>query len=859
MVWVKSALDTEKGEHVSHLMLSSLTAGKEIQLTRGEVSCTQPRWSPDGEHIAFVAARPLPKGTAKGADGDEKPEAQLWVMHAFGGEPWHLTAGARSVRQHAWADAETLVFSAQEDRSLYEMRAKEKKDASIAVDDEEHEPPVRLFKVALKDTEVARLTDNADRIRAFWLSPDGRTVVTMHERSLHHEYDQRIKPRVCLVDLETGQGQQILADPRFNVQHVCWSRDGAGFYAISSYSRHPQYVMATIDELYYYDLAQSSPVQVDLDWENGLVYWGQAFDVTQDGFVALLADGARPRAARYTRTGDEWHRAWLDGEHAGHLFGLRVGDDGETFVYQYTTASQPGQWYRARLDGTLVIDPVQITEINKHLQKRTLARTEIIRWTGSRDEEVEGILYYPHDFQPGQSCPLVVMIHGGPAWADFDAWDDSWAYPQNLFNQRGAFVLKPNYHGSSFYGLDWVTSIADGMYYDLEVPDIERGVDALIERGLVDPERLGAMGWSNGAILTIALAVTTDRYRVASAGAGDVDWTSDWANCGFGAAFDGYYLGASPLEDPQRYASKSPFFKLDRVRTPTLIFFGDKDTAVPTQQGWMHFRALQQLGQTDVRFVLFPGEKHGLRKLFAQRRKLEEELAWFDKYLFEATASRNPALKPNSPLDVALKRARSAQVDGAYGIRVSGVLVPETVLYKGLEIGRFEVTCAQYAAFDRNWPVAPGKENYPAGGVTFDQARAYCEWLSASSGEVYRLGDAEEMKDVYPNKGAGNTLNYWAGYAVNPDDAARLATAIAELGDGAPLLREVGSLDCTETDAPVFDLGGNVAEWAIAGDGEGVVLGGSADVPADPRVQARQRAPAYTGFRVVKGARAKAR
>jgi hypothetical protein len=352
--------------------------------------------------------------------------------------------------------------------------------------------------------------------------------------------------------------------------------------------------------------------------------------------------------------------------------------------------------------------------------------------------------------------------------------------------------------------------------------------------------------------------VTTDRYRVASAGAGDVDWTSDWANCAFGAAFDNYYLGASPLEDPQRYVTKSPFFRLDRVRTPTLIFFGDKDTAVPTQQGWMHYRALQQLGQTDVRFVLFPGEKHGLRKLFAQRRKLEEELAWFDRHLFETAVPENLALKSGSPLAVALKRAGATQVEGAYGVSVNEVLVPETVLYKGLEIGRFEVTCAQYAAFDDTWATSPGRENYPVGGVTFSQAKAYCEWLSAQSGEVYRLGDADELKEIYPVKGTGNTLDYWAGYAVNPDDAARLATAIVPLGDGAPLLREVGSTECTETEDPVFDLGGNVAEWAIAADGSGVVLGGSADVPADSRIQVRRPAPAYVGFRVVKGVRTEA-
>jgi Tol biopolymer transport system component len=382
-VWVKSALDEKKGEHVSHLMLSSLVEDKEIQLTRGDVSCTQPRWSPDGEHISFIAARAAPGEAEKGADGDEKPKPQLWVMHAFGGEPWPLTAGERGVQGQDWADAKTIVYAAQEERTLYEMRLKEHKDGSIVVDDEEHAPPVRLFKVALADKAVVRLTDNGDRIRGLSLSLDGRRAVTIHERSLHYEYDNRVKPLVFVYDLETGARTQVLDDPQVNVRHVVWARDGTGFYAISAYSRHPQYVMAAISRLYYYDLASGSAVQVDLAWENGLAHWEQTFDVTPDGFVALLADGARPRVARYARSGDHWRREWLSGEHAGQLYALQVGTDGATLLYEYTTTSTPNQWYRARLSGGRIEEAAQLTHINKRLGERACARAEVVRWAGA--------------------------------------------------------------------------------------------------------------------------------------------------------------------------------------------------------------------------------------------------------------------------------------------------------------------------------------------------------------------------------------------------------------------------------------------------------------------------------------------
>jgi dipeptidyl aminopeptidase/acylaminoacyl peptidase len=859
VVWVKTVGNKEKSARVSNLMLSSLTEKKEIQLTRGMERHAQPRWSPNGQLMAFISTRPVPKEGSSTEEappsGDEKgPRAQLWLMNPFGGEPWALTNSERSVTSFEWVDDDTILFAAQEDPSFYERKLKEDKDTSIVVDDEPHEPPVRLFKLAVKSNQVIRLTDNDDWIQGLAVSPDGRQAVTVHNKSLHYIYDERVKPVTFLYDLKTGDRRQLFTDGKINPVEVHWSRDSKGFYVSSAYGHHPIYLMATITVMYYYDLSSGAASRVNLDWPNEI---GLGYQVTSDGFIASLANGARPKLARYARQADgkTWTRAWIEGEQAAHVFGMAVSKDDKTLVYDYTTASTPPQWYRATLDGAKMTEPVQLTDLNPQLKKRLIAQTEVVRWKGAREEEVEGLLYYPHHYEPGQKYPLVVMIHGGPSGADYDSWDENWAYPQNLMNQRGAFVLKPNYHGSSDYGLAWVESIGGGNYYDLEVIDIERGVDSLIERGLVDPERLGALGWSNGSILTIALTTTTTRYKVASAGAGDVDWASDWGNCMFGAAFDNYYLGASPLENPELYIKKSPFFRMKNVKTPTIIFFGTEDKNVPTQQGWMHYRALQQLGQTEVRFMLFPGEPHSLRKLAHQHRKLEEELAWFDKYLFKTAEQSNEAVKPDSPLAVAVKLKSVKKAGQRYGVLETGVLIPEMVKYGKLELGRFEVTRAQYAAFDKTYVVAPGQENYPANGISFEQAKAYCEWLSRLTGQAYRLGTEADMKPVYEAaKVDENTLDYWAGYKVNPDDAERLSNELKKLDGLAPLLKPVGSFKPVSRDDLVFDLGGNVAEWIIGDDGKGRLMGGSADTPADSKRRQRAAAPEYTGFRVVKGA-----
>jgi dipeptidyl aminopeptidase/acylaminoacyl peptidase len=642
-VWVHKVPDKDRDEEVGNLVRLELATGRETPLTRGPDNCLNPRWSPDGKRLAFLRTR-----QARGHEDDEA-KSQIWLMDPTGGEPWPLTDRPRSVLHFGWAGPNTLVFTAQEEATRRAAMRKEEKDDSIVVEDEQHEPPIRLFRVEVSSKKVTRLTDNRDRIDKLAVSPDGRHAVAIHQRSLRYTFDNKIKPLVFLYDLKSGRRRPIFREPHWNVQHIRWSPDSSGFYITNMHNSQPRFAQAGVLHLHHYDLARNASTPVDLCWDRGLAEQEEndeepGLAVTRDGFLALLCDGVRNKIARYTRDGNGWRREWLTGEHADHVFALQADADGKTLLYAYSTASTPTQWYCAALDGSHIDGPRAFAVLIPHLRELPRARTKVVRWKGAYGEEVEGILYYPHDYRPGRKYPLVVMIHGGPAGADLDAWEDWWMYCPNLVCQRGAFVLKPNYHGSSGYGLKWLESITRGRYGDLEIIDIEKGVDSLIARGLVDPARLALSGWSNGAILANRLTVRTTRYKAAIAGAGNVEYVSDWGNCEFGDAFNRYYLGASPLEEPLRYLLKSPFFRLDRVRTPTLIFFGSDDRTVPVHQGWLQYRALQQLGKTDVRFILFPGEKHLLTKLTHQRRKVKEELAWLDRYLFHSRTKGNSSL-----------------------------------------------------------------------------------------------------------------------------------------------------------------------------------------------------------------------
>jgi dipeptidyl aminopeptidase/acylaminoacyl peptidase len=859
VVWVKTAGDKDKDARVSNLVLSSLTESLEIPLTRGGDNNTQPRWSPDGQWIAFTSTRARPK-----PQPDTAP-MQIWLINAHGGEAWPLTELAHAPKRLEWLDKDTLIYSAEEDPALYELEVKKKKDDSEVINDADHEPPVRLYKLHVKDKKITRLTTNTDWIEDFGVSPDGKYAVASHAKSLHYAFDQKVRPVVILHELSTGQEKQIFADLRVRPEGFEWAPDQSGFYMATPFSTDARFMTAGITIVYFFDVATGKATQVNLDNANGL---GFDLQTIPGGFVASLAAGSHDDLASYvaTKAGDSWtwKRQTIDGDHAKNIEMFRLSDDGKTIVYSSSTASKLSQPYRAQLEPGKIVSPVQLAKLNEGLVNgRAYAKSEIIRWKGANSEEVEGILYYPTNYEQGKKYPLITAIHGGPMGADKDLWGESWAYPIQLLTQRGAFVLRPNYHGSNNYGLKWAESICCGKYYDLETPDINAGVDFLIVQGKADPDRIATMGWSNGSILSTSLITTYPaRYKVASVGAGDIEWLSDWGNVDFGQSFDAYYFGKTPFEDPQLYINKSPFFKMDKVQAPVLIFHGTADRNVPPAQSWSYFRALQHFDKT-VKYVVFPGEPHGPRKLTHQVRKVEEEAAWFDRYFFKTSKPEEEAIRKDSPLRDLIRKDRAAignigggRIYASPGRKGEAMYpIPEIVQRGDLFIGRFEVTRAQFAEFDKSYKFDPSAPNYPISAIGLERAQAYADWLSKQTKDKYRLPYEDEVKTLYENPEGENTLNYWAGYAPNPEDAAKLREKAKGLTGNAPLLKEVGSFPGKGQDdeEPIYDLGGNVAEWVLTRDGKGKVIGGSADCPADPKANCAP-APEYVGFRVVRGA-----
>jgi dipeptidyl aminopeptidase/acylaminoacyl peptidase len=241
--------------------------------------------------------------------------------------------------------------------------------------------------------------------------------------------------------------------------------------------------------------------------------------------------------------------------------------------------------------------------------------------------------------------PLLVVIHGGPTGVDQPVVNADRYYPIERFVAKGALVLRPNYRGSAGYGEKFralnVRNLGVGDY-----ADVISGVDALIAKGWVDRDRVGAMGWSQGGYISAFITTSSDHFKAVSVGAGISDWMTYYANTDI-TPFTRQYLHATPWEDPEIYKKTSPISYIGKAKTPTLIQHGENDRRVPIPNAFELRQALEDRG-VPVKMVVYKGFGHGITKPKQQRAVMEENENWFAHYIWGEKPQEPKTPEPKS-------------------------------------------------------------------------------------------------------------------------------------------------------------------------------------------------------------------
>lgn len=621
-----------RGEYESHLWSRSVHGGPARQLTRGCVRDGSPSLSPDGRHLAFVRA----------PAGRHEAVAQAWVLPLDGGEPWPLTALKHGVGSVLWSpDGRQLALLAQGGDHRFIVGGERPGRTPLAR---------RITRLDFRDDEsghVVRRTHlwvmpfrrgagprqltrgDFDVLHPAW-DPSGRRVAFAADRGA----DATINPRLQLWSVGTEAARpsvRPLASLAGDADRPAISPDGRRLAFIGTDVADPPDDLAPA--LWVMDLPSGTPRNLTESLDRPVGEWAwcdllMAEDVPgpvwlDDGALATIV-GDRGRNIPYRVTLDGDATPLVDS--ALPLAAAGVAAAGRTIVLSAGLGGASGELWRID-DGALR----RISREGSGWQRR-FPGVEL------SELELDGPAGPIHAWLASPSgagrrrLPTVLHIHGGPT----GAWSPGGTLDAMLLCAAGYRVLMPNIRGSATFGGPWVRALAN-RWGDVDAADALASADALIARGLADPDRLALMGLSYGGFLTQWLIGVTDRFAAAAAENGVANQASAWANSYFGVHYNRRAGLGDPLSDAGMQAlwRSSPLRNATRIRTPLLMLQAEEDRICPASDNEQLFTALKVLDR-PVELILYPDEHHEMKSSGRPDRRidrLERIVAWFDEHI----------------------------------------------------------------------------------------------------------------------------------------------------------------------------------------------------------------------------------
>lgn len=593
----------------TEMVLVDIISGTKRVLTQDRVSVNNPRWSPDGKQLAFIS---------KTGQGKEALN-QIFILPMQGGEAKQITKAPKGVQHFEWSPNGAFIAYA----ALNEPKNKaeiEKGYTGFEIGNNDmfisSKPlPSHLWLVNTTTFENKRLTNSDDWTiqpsTPFSWSPDSKTILFVKAATVYT--GDRSKSSILLLNITDSIFKPLTNRATLETAPM-FSPDGNKI--VYWYKKDGNY--AGLNELWLTDTksGEGKPLSALLSKDLNLSIW-------MPDNKSMLIGGHNDNKTSFWILNMDGKTKQLD---LGTICPTLDASVAQTGAIVFT-ASEPNKPVELYYMASANQKPIQLTDFNAEISKKTLGKTETLRWENDGFNHC-GIVTYPANYKQGQQYPLVMIIHGGPNAASLEQFTRL----SQIFANEGYFVFEPNYRGSDNQGAEYKVAIVQDAGAG-PGRDIMAGLEKLKTTGMVDTTKIGVSGWSYGGYMTVWLSAHYKGWKAAVAGAAVTDWVDQYSFSDINIT-RAESLGGSPFvgDNMQKYITQSSITEAKNIKAPTLILANTGDPRVPITQSYKLYHTLTDNG-TVVKFWGWPAPAHNAADPVTQVEQARMWVNWMNTYL----------------------------------------------------------------------------------------------------------------------------------------------------------------------------------------------------------------------------------